>query len=133
MWIARVVVSGRGLTWQESVVYSMVNGLIILASHLFYSFYYISATKKPAQPCNLMRSGACSFVSGLQSWSSSILKSISYPPHPATPIHSTSPILFPFVSAHDTTSLLQLLRFSHIWWKTLQAATSNYHWKRSER
>ena len=56
-----MAVSGlvKDLAWQD---------LIILASRVLCRFCYISATKEPAQPCNL--------VSGLQSWSASILRPI---------------------------------------------------------
>ena len=57
----------------------LVDGLIMLAKHFLCLFCCLSATKMPAQPCNL--------VSGLQSWSASILKSIFCPPHhPPTPL-----------------------------------------------
>ena len=58
----------------------LVDSLIMLA-RLFCGFCYISATKEPAQRCNL--------VSGLQSWSAFILRSNPFPPHhppPSTPL-----------------------------------------------
>ena len=59
----------------------LVDSLIMLARRVLCRFCYISATKEPAQPCNL--------VSGLQSWSASILRFISCPlrhPPASTPL-----------------------------------------------
>ena len=71
----------------------------------FFLLILLHITKEPAQPYNLM--------TGLQSWSASILKSISCPHHPP-----------PLLSTRDTTLLIQLLRFSILFGKKLQAATS---------
>ena len=54
-----MAVSGleKGLAWKESVVYGWPDNV----GQTFFCcclFCYISATKKPAQPCNLM-SGFC--------------------------------------------------------------------------
>ena len=56
----------------------LVNSLIMLARRFFCGFYCISATKEPAQPCNL--------ISGLQSWSASILRSNPCPSHHSYPL-----------------------------------------------
>ena len=69
-------------------------------------FCYISATKKSAQPYN--------FMSGLQSWSASILKSISCPSHPPPLCEHLL-----YYSAHPTAQI-----FCLIWQETLQATTS---------
>ena len=67
VWSAQMAVSGlvKDL-WQESV---FTGGQPYnIGSRVLCRFCYISATKEPAQPCNL--------VSGLQSWSASILRPI---------------------------------------------------------
>ena len=87
----------------------LVDSLIMLARRVLCWFCYISATKEPAQPCNL--------VSGLQSWSASILRSISCPPH-----HPQPPPLYEhswYYFARPTAQIFYL-----IWRETLQAATS---------
>ena len=61
-------------------------------------------------------------MSGLQSWSGSILKSISCPPYPH------------FVSSRDTTLLVPTAQiFYRIWRETLQAATSTRSGLRGNR
>ena len=78
----------------------LVDSLIMLARRVLCRFCYISATKEPAQPFNL--------VSGLQSWSASILRPIFCPPRhpPASTPQPPPPSLHPFVSTRDTTSLV---------------------------
>ena len=85
----------------------LVDGLVVLNRHFFCWFCHISATKKPAQPCNL--------VSGLQSWSASILKSFRCPLCHPPPLCVHSSCYF----AHPTAQIVFL-----IWWETLQTATS---------
>ena len=67
----------------------LVDSLIMLARRVLCRFCYISATKEPAQPCNL--------VSGLQSWSASILRPIFCPPRhpPASTPQPPPPSLHP--------------------------------------
>ena len=67
-------------------------------------FCYISATEKSAQPHNLL--------SGFQSWSASILKSISFPPHHPPPSFPLWALVI----------LLRSSNFSDFQWETLQAS-----------
>ena len=87
----------------------LVDSLIMLARQFLCVFCYISATKEPAQHCNL--------VSGLQSWSSSILRSISCHPHhpPASTPSSALVILLRSSNCSDFLSHLV---------GTVQASTS---------
>ena len=79
----------------------LVDDLIMLARHFLCLFWCISATKKLAQPCNLM----------------SVLQSCGLPPFLSLSLANST--LNSFVSTHDTTSLIQMLRFSILFGKKL--------------
>ena len=93
----------------------LVDSLIMLARRVLCWFCYISATKEPAQPCNL--------VSGLQSWSASILRSNFCPPrHPpaSTPLWALVILLHSSNCSDFLSYLAGNCTSSYKYWKWLE-------------